>query len=99
VVRDELVGALDHPGQVANAQLAASSEGKRDSQAGRVGQRLGSFSGAFELYQPRSLLAQRFGAGKVEAEQIASVVRHTNILTAVRMSGSWKSIHTRRFAG
>src|SRR5438128_2342839 len=86
VVRDELVGALDHPGEVADAQLAASSQGKCYSQAGRVGQRLSSFGGAFEFHEPRSLVAQRFGARKVEAEQIAFVVRHTNILTGVPMS-------------
>jgi hypothetical protein len=39
-MRDEVLGPLEHPGQVADAQLAALGQGGSEHQARGVGQRL-----------------------------------------------------------
>jgi hypothetical protein len=87
VVRDEVLCAAEHPRQVAAAQLLGAGERQRDAQARGIGEGLRPPSAALELVRPRQPRAHLFGAAKVEAEQITTLVRHWGlILTSVDLS-------------
>ena len=80
---DEVLGALDDPGEIADAELAAGAQRKREHQSRRVAERA-------EALRERACLPLRrphgpdcFRLRQVETEQIAAIISHDNTLTHV----------------
>src|SRR5436190_11139456 len=93
VMRDEVLGALDDPGEAAHAELARVEQrcGKRQTRRIREslrprGRDLRGAGGETPLPEP-------LGRRKVEAEEVAAVVGHENILMDVRVFASGLDVH------
>src|SRR5439155_21935936 len=93
VMRDEVLGALDDPGEVAHAELVGVEQrcGKRQTRRIREslrprGRDLRGAGGETPVPEP-------LGRRKVEAEQVAAVVGHENILMDVRVFTSGLDVH------
>jgi hypothetical protein len=85
VMRDEILGALDYPGQITNAQLLGLAEGGEQGQPGRVakGFRLsGQLLGGIEL---QAFAPETLGDGEVEAEKFTAIISHILNLTTIEM--------------
>jgi hypothetical protein len=76
VVRDEVVGPLDDPGEVADAQLAALRERRRDQQPGRIAERLRRRGGRRGIIDAEPTVTKLLRPRQVETEQIAAVLAH-----------------------
>src|SRR4051794_20422347 len=85
---DEVLGSLDDPGEVADAQLAAVSERGGDRQPGRITEGLGSGRRRLGNLGRKPAAAQGLGAWEVEAQKVATLIAHNDILTSV---GMWAS--------
>ena len=87
VVPDEILGALGHPREVTHAQLASLAERNGDGQPRRVAQRGGARSGLLCRERVETRRPQGLCAREIEAEEIAAIVGHGVILTAVGVTG------------
>jgi hypothetical protein len=85
MVGDELVGALADPRQVAHAELVGVAKSDGNLQAGRVSEGAGSDCGGPEGGVLGSRASHPLRSGEIEAEEIAGVMRHGDILTVMRM--------------
>ena len=84
-MRDEVLGTLDDPGEVADAQLVGVEQRRGKRQARRIGEPLCSRGRDFSRAGGETPLSEPLGRRKVEAEQIAAVFGHENIVTDVRL--------------
>jgi hypothetical protein len=84
-----ILGALDDPSEVAYAELVARAERDRNRQPGRISKRVETASerSCFPLGQSRR--TKRLRIQQVEAEEIAAIVTHEDVLTPVE-SLSWR---------
>src|SRR5207244_6303467 len=71
------------PGEVADAQLVRLAECRRQHQPGRIRQRACLARCDIRLFASKPVLAQSLGHLQVQAEKVAAIVSHTNILTFV----------------
>jgi hypothetical protein len=84
VVRDEVLGALGDPGEVADAELIRSCQRRRQRQPGRIAERASPLGDKTSRRRFEPGAANRLRLLEVEAEKVAAVIdRHENILTAV----------------
>ena len=85
MVRYQVLCPLYHPGQVADAELAALCQSGAYGEARRIGERPGPSSSALSRGGRKPARAQRLGPVQVEAKDVAALVRHRLILTPVEM--------------
>lgn len=83
VVGDEVLGALDDPAEIADAELLCLGQSAGEGQPCRVGE--GSRAAGSELGSSgvETLTPDSLGDLKVETQQIAMVVSHLDILTCI----------------
>ena len=86
MVRDEVLGPLGDPGEVANAKLATVAQRERDRQPGRIAERAEARGEGTGFVLGRAGGAERLRLRQIETEQVATIIRHTDILTAVGMT-------------
>src|SRR5713226_6624763 len=83
-MRNEVLGALDDPREIADTQLVPVAQSERDRQPRRVAQRLEADGGAARCAVVKPSLAKRLGKGQVEAEKFTLVGSgHIDILTII----------------
>jgi hypothetical protein len=83
MVGDERLRALRDPRKVTNTQLARLEQRRRQHQTSRIGQRARLPRRVFRLSGCEPFIAQPLGDLQVEAEKLAAILVHTNILTLV----------------
>ena len=91
VMRDEVLCAFDDPGEVADTQLLGFRKSGRKRQPCRVRERVRPTGSRFSEPWVEAATAQLLRGGEVEAEQIAVVVGHVDILTLAGML-LWHSV-------
>ena len=82
-MRDEILRALRDPGEVADAELFSLTERRSEHEPGRVGERSGLACGALCLGKREPLQPEPLGDLEVEAEQLAAIGCHMDILTII----------------
>ena len=83
MVRDEVLRPLGGPGEVTDAELDAFAERERDRQPRGVAECPEPLRQRARLLLRRTLRPNRLRLRKIETEQLAPIVGHENILTAV----------------
>lgn len=94
VVGDEVRGALDDPGEIADAQLVGCRQGRRDREPGRVRQSACPIGGKRSDVWIEALLPEAFGNSEIKTQQLALVVHrltltHVVVLAHVFARGAW----------
>ena len=85
-MRNERLGPLDDPGEIADAELVRFEQGRRDGKPSWITKRTGKRRPADRSIRPETLLTKALGNWRVKAEQIAPIVGHPDILTTVGMT-------------
>lgn len=85
MMRNEVLGTLNDPGKVADTQLVGVEQRRGKRQARRISKPLRSPSRSLSPASRDPPSPESFGRRKIEAQQIATIIGHTNILTPVRM--------------
>ena len=80
VMRDEVLGTLGDPSQVAHAELAALAQSGRQHEPGGIRKRPGSPSGPRSNLDAESRSTYCLRTRKVQTEQITALVVHVFIL-------------------
>ena len=83
---DKRLRTFRDPGEITNAQLARFEQRRRQHQPSRIRQGARLPRRDISLLWREPLLAQPLGDLQVEAEQVAAIIDHANILTFVPTS-------------
>ncbi len=88
MVRDEVLRPLGDPGQIADAQLIRPGQRRRERQSRRIGKSMRPARGRLRYVSVETVRAETLRHVKVEAEKIAAVAGHLNILTGIGLSAA-----------
>ena len=83
MVGDEVLGALDDPGEVADAELLSLEQRRGNCQPCRIGKRMCLAGGGLRFMHLESPDSQPLRGRQVKAEKIAAVIGHEIILTLI----------------
>jgi hypothetical protein len=94
MMRDEILGAFENPGEVADAELPAVSQRGGERQASRIGEGFGLSGQVRSTVRVETPFAESLRPREIQAEEVAAVVGHEVILIIVEMI-----VDACRFAG
>ena len=83
MVRDEVLRALEHPGKIADAELATVTKRERERQPSGVRKGPEWFSEPLRRSLVDARSTQRLGSRQIQTKEITAVVPHGDILTKV----------------
>ena len=83
MVGDEVLGALDDPGEVTDAELLCLEQRRGNCQPRRIGKRVCLARGGLRFMHLESPNSQPLRGRQVEAEKIAAIIGHDIILTLI----------------
>ncbi len=83
-MRDEIVSAFGHPGEIAHTQLIGRPQGHGNHQTSGIRERLRLSRERDRYVLVQTTVAQPLGLFKVQTQEITAIISHTLILTFVK---------------
>ena len=83
MVRDEVLSALEHPGEIADAELVTVTKGECERQPSRVSKGPEWFREPLRRSFVDTRGTERLGSRQIETKEVTAVVPHSDILTKV----------------